>query len=170
MIILAIYNCVELPLELAFFIQIDKRRPWVDTFIDVCFGIDILISFRSTYLNEYTGDEIFDEFLIAKNYCFGRFWLDILSTLPFEVIINWLPIKISAPEHYKLVSCLKLFRILRLGRLINYINSTQDFKMILRLIKLCFFLVLYIHIFGCMWFFFNKISGKQWVPAQYETY
>ena len=97
---------------------------WVDRVIDSMFAIDIVISFRSTYLDEFTGDEVFDEGRIAKNYLFGRFWLDFLSTLPLELIVDWLPINVGAVDHYKLVSCLKLFRILRLGRLIDYINSS----------------------------------------------
>ena len=42
--------------------------------------------------------------------------------------------------------------------------------MVLRLLKLCFFLALYIHIFGCIWFFFNKLTGEQWIPAQFPAY
>ena len=134
------------------------------------FAIDIVISFRSSYLDAYTGDEVLNERKIFKNYLFGRFFADFLSTVPFEIIVEWLPVHVGAVEHWKIVSCLKLFRILRLGRLIDYINSSQDFKMILRLIKLCFFLVLYIHILGCIWFFFTKLTGEQWIPMQYHTY
>ena len=42
--------------------------------------------------------------------------------------------------------------------------------MILKLMKMFFFLVLYIHIFGCMWFFLSDISGQQWTPPQYQMY
>ena len=133
--------------------------------IDYCFGLDILISFRTTFQNPFTGDEVYDGKLIAHNYFFGRFWIDLLSTLPFESMVSILPsIGSDEAENYKIVSCLKLFRILRLGRLINYLNSSDDFKMVLKLIKMFFFLVLYIHILGCMWFFFSKISGQQWIP------
>ena len=142
----------------------------VDHIIDIIFAIDIFISFRSTYLDEFTADEVLDERKIAKHYLCGRFWVDFVSTLPLELIVDRLPIQVGAVEHYKLVSCLKLFRILRLGRLIDYINSSQDTKMALRLLKLCFFLALYIHILGCIWFFFNKLTGHQWIPAQYPSY
>jgi hypothetical protein len=36
--------------------------------------------------------------------------------------------------------------------------------------KMFFFLILYIHIFGCMWFFVSEISGRQWTPPQYYMY
>ena len=87
-IILSIYNSLALPMEIAF------KPPWLLTsandtfnnFIDFCFAIDILISFRTTYLCAQTGAEIVDGFQIAKNYCCGRFTLDLLSTIPFDKI------------------------------------------------------------------------------------
>jgi hypothetical protein len=123
-----------------------------------------MISFRTTYQNPYTGDEVYDPYQIARNYVLGRFWVDLFSTIPFEFLVFVFPADISASENLKIVSCLKLIRILRLGKLINYMNTTDDYKTILKLIKLCFMLILYIHIYGCMWMFFSKISGEKWIP------
>jgi len=77
---------------------------------------------------------------------------------------------IDNPRNFKIVSCIKLLRIMRLGRLINYLNSTDDFKVVLKLIKIIFLLCIYIHCFGCFWYFVNAISGLQWIPAQYATF
>lgn len=55
-----------------------------DLLIDICFYLDIIISFRTTYQNPYTGDEIYDGWLIAKNYFFGRFVIDFFSTIQFD--------------------------------------------------------------------------------------
>ena len=52
--------------------------------IDIFFFIDILIAFRTTYVNEMNGDEISSNKEIAKNYINGRFMLDLLSAIPFE--------------------------------------------------------------------------------------
>lgn len=134
---------------------------------------DILISFRTTFQNPYTGDEETNGWVIFNNYFFGRFWIDLFSTLPFEAIVQWFPSLVANGQssEYSVISCLKLFRILRLGRLINYLNSSDDFKQQLRLIKLIFFLMLYIHFCGCMWFFVSKSTGKKWIPdEQYEAY
>jgi hypothetical protein len=159
-------------LDIAFKIPHFRTPSWTlfDRLIDFAFGIDIMISFRTTFQNPYTGDEVYEPALIAKNYILGRFWIDLFSTIPFEVLVHLLPGDISASENYKIVSCLKLIRILRLGKLINYLNTSDDYKMILKLIKLCFLLTLYIHIYGCMWIFFCKISGEQWNPNQYPVY
>jgi hypothetical protein len=103
-----------------------------DNLIDICFYLDIFISFRTTYQNPYTGDEIYDGWQIAKNYFFGRFVIDFFSTIQFDGIVGILFPQLLAgdtsSEKYQIISCLKLFRVLRLGRLINYLNSSDDFK------------------------------------------
>jgi Ion transport protein len=55
--------------------------------IDVAFSVDIFLNFRTTIVNDLTGDEITDSKVIAKSYLKGRFFLDLLATLPFDEII-----------------------------------------------------------------------------------
>jgi len=55
---------------------------------------------------------------------------------------------------------LKLFRILRLSRIISYMNSTDDVKLSLRLFKLCFFLLLYIHCTACLLFLISSYGHE----------
>ena len=63
--------------------------------IDLMFLIDIIISFRTTFVNQKTGDEISDTHLVARHYLRmlsrinskdGRFWIDLLATIPFDSI------------------------------------------------------------------------------------
>ena len=86
-ILLAVYNSICLPLEIAFRPAFIITNPFVkimDLIIDFLFLIDILISFRTTYIHPISGDEIIESKLIAKNYIAGRFWIDFFSTIPFE--------------------------------------------------------------------------------------
>lgn len=48
--------------------------------------MDILLTFRTTYYDPVSGDEIFDTRMIAKRYLMGRFIIDFLSTVPFDNI------------------------------------------------------------------------------------
>jgi hypothetical protein len=114
----AIYNSIQLPLNIAFKPAIFSTALFMlfDNLIDICFAIDIIISFRTTYVNQYTGDEEINGVNIFKNYLFGRFSIDLLATLPFDKIIK------SEKLNIKIIACLKLIRILRLGRLIKYLN------------------------------------------------
>ena len=56
--------------------------------IDISFAIDILISFRTTFITP-GGNEEFDANIIAKSYlCSNRFVVDLLATIPFELVIK----------------------------------------------------------------------------------
>ena len=54
-------------------------------------------------------------------------------------------------------------RVLRLSKIITYLRSTEEFKAFLKLNKLIFFLIIYLHAFACMWWWF--IHGEEeWIP------
>ncbi len=52
------------------------------------FIIDLIMNFRTTIINEMTTEEILDEKQIAISYIKGRFFLDLLSTIPLDYIIQ----------------------------------------------------------------------------------
>lgn len=87
-IILAFYNCFSIPFQTAFEPPIMDESSFLifNSFIDICFCLDILFSFRTSFFDSITGDEIFDKWLIAKNYGKGRFIIDFLSTVPLDNI------------------------------------------------------------------------------------
>ena len=58
---------------------------------------------------------------------------------------------------------LKLIRVLRLNRIIMYLNLRQDIKASIKLVKLIFFLLMYTHFMGCVWFFIINVK-KEWIP------
>ena len=77
-----------------------------------------------------TGDENYHVSAIAKNYLGGKFLIDLISTLPFDVISLHLVsgVDIKHSKNFVLFSCFKLVRILRLTRIIDYMKSSDDFK------------------------------------------
>ena len=87
-ILLAIYNAITLPMEVSFNPPFLSRTivKMVNVLIDFIFAIDILICFRTTYICSETGAEIIEGCKIAKNYLVGRFLIDLISTIPFDVI------------------------------------------------------------------------------------
>ncbi len=122
------------------------------------FALDVIISFRTTLVDESTNLEITDARLIAKQYILrGRFLVDVISSIPFDALIN------SHSEKLKLVSILKLARIFRFTRIISFLNATEDFKLSLKLFKLVFYLLIYLHLQACAWYFYTK-QDKEWFP------
>jgi len=58
---------------------------------------------------------------IALNYVLkGRFFLDLLASLPLEVVAFVVPVN---EKNLKFLGMLKLVRLLRLGRMITYLRT-----------------------------------------------
>ena len=62
-----------------------------------------------------------------------------------------------------MLGILKLARILRLSRLTTFMNLKDDVKISLKIFRLLFFITLYLHFVGCMWWFLVK-NPKNWIP------
>lgn len=64
---------------------------------------------------------------------------------------------------------IKLVRIVRLQKIINFLTTTDDVKASLKLLKTVFMLVFYIHLTGCLWFYIGK-PDRAWIPMQFSYY
>lgn len=89
-ILFAVYNCVELPIEAAY-----NWREGIDTagftsifnhIIDSLFLVDIILNFRTTFFLGSTGEEITEKSLIVKHYLKNNFLIDLVSTIPFDLL------------------------------------------------------------------------------------
>jgi len=58
----------------------------LDYFIDIAFAFDIVINFRSVYYDPRTESLVTNGKRIASRYLSGRFWIDLLASLPLEMI------------------------------------------------------------------------------------
>ena len=121
-LIMAIYNCLETPLDIAFEPESSIVIIIINYVIDLFFYLDILVAFRTSFLT-FDGQEIRDWKLIAFNYMFhGTFFLDLLSVLPFYELIP------GKQKVVKILGVLKLIRIKRLPKLIANIDLKADTK------------------------------------------
>lgn len=163
--ILATWNCFLIPVSIAF--EPDFVNHIVvfifNSFIDLCFLLDIFFNLRTSFLHPRSGEEIIEPHWIAWEY-FRTRWLfiDTLATLPFDTFGGQF---LSDQNSYLLQSfgILKLIWVLRLGKIISYLRVVTSVKTSLWLAKLIFFLVLYIHCCGCTWFFIVK-QNEEWMP------
>ena len=160
-IVMALYNSIIIPVNIAF--NPDDLNMaleiTVEAIINMVFMIDIILTFRITYISKTSGDEIFDPRKIAKNYIFGpRMVLDILSSIPFNAID---PTGSILP----LLGMLKLIRVGRITDVIRNLNSRAESKAALRVLWLIFFVFLYIHLMACLWNIIITID-EDWVPTK----
>ena len=95
-------------------------------------------------------------------YLKGRFWIDLLATIPFD---NFAEIIFGSGNAslLSIFSLMKLVRVLRLSRIISLMKVANEVKLSLKLGKLVFFLVMYLHCAGCAWYYI-VIVDKEWIP------
>ena len=159
---LAIYNCFSIPLSVAFEPEQMKSVYFTiaDIIIDLTFVLDIIISFRTAYINNQ-GNVIDTPTLIAKQYFKDQFWIDLFATLPFdqfaELIVGEKNIL------YQFFGIMKMGRVLRINKIIQFLNVDEDVKASMKLLKILFFLIIYVHSFCCIWWLIVKQS-KSWIP------
>jgi len=152
--LLAIWNCIYVPYSIAF-IDGNESLPvfMFNTFTDFLFLADIVVNFRTTYINEETGIETFAQSKIAIQYIkgklihliLGRFWIDLLASMPTDIFVLAINAGEDMAQILQMFSLLKLIRVARLSRVIKYLNLKSNLKMSLGLAKLVFFLFLYLH-------------------------
>ena len=109
----------------------------------------MLVSFRTTFIDLYTGHEIENVKLIARNYLRGQFSIDLLATVPFDTTIELI---LGKAGPLKVLGVLKLVRVLRLNRMITFLRVKTEIKAGLKLGMLIFYLIMYVHCFGCVWY------------------
>jgi len=85
----------------------------VELVVDIMFIIDIIINFRTTYVNSKE-EVISNARKIAIHYLKGWFLIDLVAAIPFDLLVQN---SSNSPEHTTLViNLLKTARLLRLVR------------------------------------------------------
>ncbi|CAI2376170.1 unnamed protein product [Moneuplotes crassus] len=157
---LAVYTSIMTP----FFIAFDPswRENLFFTFFDwivnIIFMLDIGVNFRTTFINTKRGFEVYDPKMIAKKYVLGgKFWIDLISSIPFDNI------EVEALSFLAVLGMLKLIRTARISKIIQHLKVKQITKTYLKTVQLLFNILLYIHLQACIWWIIVKVE-KSWVP------
>ena len=92
-IILALYNSLFIPLQIFYKEQghsfmLGTEIRFVDACVDLFFLIDIIIKFRTTYLDSKQSIEVRDPHKIGKKYLKGSFAIDFISSVPFASFLS----------------------------------------------------------------------------------
>ena len=165
-IILLIYTATYSPFRVCF-IE-DSSEGWFifDCTVDSLFFIDIVLNFF-TVLELPNGQYETSRLGIAKAYMKSWFFLDLFTTIPFQVIERVNSNEDSSigdskvlrlmriPRLYRLLRILRLAKLVRvfkvkkmspMGNLLKVSNSLKD------MLKTIGFIVFLTHIIACLWF------------------
>lgn len=117
-IVFSVYQSVTVPLDMAFSPDIFNAPEFrtLNSLIDLVFIFDILIRFRTTNIDQISGEENTDAMLISKKYVTSSsFYIDILSSIPFYDLFG-------GGVFTQLLGALKLLRIARISSVIMNLN------------------------------------------------
>ncbi|XP_073943724.1 potassium voltage-gated channel unc-103-like isoform X3 [Choristoneura fumiferana] len=163
-LILVIYTAIFTPYVAAFQLNepdFDKRsRSFgedpiviIDMIVDVTFIIDILINFRTTYVD--VADEVeSDPAKIAMHYLRGWFLIDLVAAIPFDLLLFGTDTDeqgLENDETTTLIGLLKTARLLRLVRVARKIDRYSEYGTAVLLLLMATF-VLIAHWLACLWY------------------
>ncbi|KAG5850943.1 hypothetical protein ANANG_G00087740 [Anguilla anguilla] len=115
----------------------------VDLIVDIMFIIDILINFRTTYVN--VNDEVVSHpFRIAVHYFKGWFLIDMVAAIPFDLLIYR-----NGEETTTLIGLLKTARLLRLVRVARKLDRYSEYGAAVLFLLMCTF-ALIAHWLACI--------------------
>ncbi len=128
----------------------------------VCFIVDIVIHLNSYFLPDYVTEG--ERKLLRKRYIRRWFIIDLLSAIPFELIV--------LPENYFLLAAvLCTFRMLKVFRVLSF-KANWEYRISMNpgILRLCFFfyfLVLFMHWIACGWLRLRTIPASADVLQEY---
>uniref|UniRef100_A0A8D2GS19 Potassium voltage-gated channel subfamily H member 6 n=1 Tax=Urocitellus parryii TaxID=9999 RepID=A0A8D2GS19_UROPR len=155
-LLLVIYTAVFTPYSAAFLLsdQDESQRgacgytcsplTMVDLIVDIMFVVDIIINFRTTYVN--TNDEVVSHpRRIAVHYFKGWFLIDMVAAIPFDLLI----FRTGSDETTTLIGLLKTARLLRLVRVARKLDRYSEYGAAVLFLLMCTF-ALIAHWLACI--------------------
>ncbi|XP_051259081.1 potassium voltage-gated channel subfamily H member 7-like isoform X2 [Dicentrarchus labrax] len=163
-LLLVIYTAILTPYSAAFLLNDQgehKRRECgyscsplnvVDLIVDIMFIIDILINFRTTYVNQ-NEEVVSDPAKIAIHYFKGWFLIDMVAAIPFDLLI----FGSGSDETTTLIGLLKTARLLRLVRVARKLDRYSEYGAAVLMLLMCIF-ALIAHWLACIWYAIGNVE------------
>ncbi|XP_051563369.1 potassium voltage-gated channel subfamily H member 7-like isoform X2 [Myxocyprinus asiaticus] len=163
-LLLVIYTAIFTPYSAAFLLndlEEQKRRECgyscsplnvVDLMVDIMFIVDILINFRTTYVN--ANEEVVSHpAKIAVHYFKGWFLIDMVAAIPFDLLI----FGSGSEETTTLIGLLKTARLLRLVRVARKLDRYSEYGAAVLMLLMCIF-ALIAHWLACIWYAIGNVE------------
>ncbi|CAJ1068117.1 potassium voltage-gated channel subfamily H member 6-like [Xyrichtys novacula] len=132
----------------------------VDLIVDIMFIVDIIINFRTTYVN--SNDEVVSQSLkIAVHYFKGWFLIDMVAAIPFDLLIYRSGEEVvrggGEGETTTLIGLLKTARLLRLVRVARKLDRYSEYGAAVLFLLMCTF-ALIAHWLACIWYAIGNVE------------
>uniref|UniRef100_A0A8C8A459 Voltage-gated inwardly rectifying potassium channel KCNH2 n=1 Tax=Otus sunia TaxID=257818 RepID=A0A8C8A459_9STRI len=166
-LLLVIYTAIFTPYSAAFLLNDQEEAQHhncgyscsplnvVDLIVDIMFIIDILINFRTTYVN--SNEEVVSHpAKIAIHYFKGWFLIDMVAAIPFDLLI----FGSGSEETTTLIGLLKTARLLRLVRVARKLDRYSEYGAAVLFLLMCTF-ALIAHWLACIWYAIGNVEGQR---------
>ncbi|KAM8905580.1 voltage-gated inwardly rectifying potassium channel KCNH7-like isoform 1-T1 [Spinachia spinachia] len=163
-LLLVIYTAIFTPYSAAFLLndiaeQMRRKCGYscsplnvVDLIVDIMFIVDILINFRTTYVN--ANEEVVSHpAKIAIHYFKGWFLIDMVAAIPFDLLI----FGSGSDETTTLIGLLKTARLLRLVRVARKLDRYSEYGAAVLMLLMCIF-ALIAHWLACIWYAIGNVE------------
>ncbi len=165
--LLIVYSAIEVPLRLVLPYEVPMWLHILDLVVIGFFATDIVLQFHvQTY---HRGKLCNDRKILASKYLRGWFPVDLLATLPFELLATG-----AFSEGHRALRMVRLMRLSRLLKLARLHRLSRDWhtnrvlnQSLVRLIFFGFWIVLISHWLACGWIFLEGVPKDEPFPAQY---
>lgn len=159
-ILVLIYNSIVLPYRVCFAVSAEGSMFIFETFLDAIFFLDLALNFRTAYF--YKDKLVTDGRKIGLNYAKGWFLVDLVSTLPLDLIISSSVGASTDRNLLRLPRLLRLARLARLLRLLRLFRLTRIFRKaqlhisinfaVIKMFKLALLVIFLAHFMACLFF------------------
>lgn len=185
--VIMLYQAIYVPFVLCFAVIEDSGMMFLEFTVTLIFMLDILLNFNTGMFLK--GNLIDDRKLIAKDYLKFWFWLDLVSSFPYDWVLTGNPFepaeiegsKISKVPRlirlFKLVRFFRLFRLLKLAKIKKVMMKIEEYVpnnyivMIFLLLKLLCVVFFIAHLAACFWYYISLQESLEqsdtWV-SQFE--
>ncbi|XP_067825279.1 potassium voltage-gated channel subfamily H member 6-like [Heptranchias perlo] len=163
-LLLVMYTTIFTPYSAAFLLNDQEEEKWrecgyscnplaiVDLIVDIMFVIDIIINFRTTYVNK-NNEVVSHPAKIAIHYFKGWFLIDIVAAIPFDLLI----FRFGSNETTTLIGLLKTARLLRLVRVARKLDRYSEYGAAVLILLMCTF-ALIAHWLACIWYAIGNVE------------
>ncbi|GAB5034433.1 transcriptional crp fnr family [Nannochloropsis oceanica] len=164
-LILIIWTSYSIPYRASFSTRSSGIEAWSELSIDIVFCLDVFLNFITAYY-ESEGILQTNPRAIARRYLRGWFFLDLVSSIPISELSSAL-----SPTLARVFLALKFVKLLRLVRLMRYIDSKEMAMFftpsMLRLFTTFVLLAWIWHVITCLYWYISISQGlgsSEWTP------
>lgn len=167
--VIIVYTVVMTPVDLAFYSGKESHDTAVELVLDGFFFADLTFSFRTSFPSSHEGALVLDQWQIAGNYLRSWFLVDLLSSIPFQLVFRGI-VASEGLKSVKLLKALRLFRLLKLTRILKlevFMGHLEDSlglpRSVFELLQVLVEVFFIGHLVACLWWGMSAtLSDNPW--------